>query len=359
MTCRHLLLALAVTALVPVACLLDVPGVEGASYACTTDVDCASGWSCDEARSVCVMGSSVDDAGAPLQDSGGADDAGRDAGTDGGVEVDAGGIPGDGGVDGGGDGGLDVDAGPDAGVDAGPDAGIDAGTDAGPACPMSGPDEDGDGVTDTCDNCPTRANAGQGDSDDDSVGDACDPQNGVANEVLLFDGFSQGLGAWSDATGGGEWSTNSGELRAGASSSLALLERATALSDRVRVEVAFRYRRITEEPFQSAFVTLRRNADYRLGCGVIQQDVPSVQIRGLHSDGNIDYHDSQEIPPLTALTTYELVAVLDAGAMTCREVGAGPVANHSESSFTPEAIGLRAGYADLEVDWLIVYGLGP
>lgn len=292
-------------------------------------------------------------------------DAGGDAGRDAGDDPDR-----DAGLDGGRDAGVDAGGGPDAGLDGGgpsdgavdggaTDAGLDAGVDAGPACPGGGPDEDGDGVADTCDNCPTEANGGQGDSDDDGVGDACDPQAGVANEVLFFDGFSEGLGAWSDTTGGGEWSTGGGLLLADASQSVALLERAVTLSSRVRVELSFRYRSIGAALNQSAFVTLRRDAAYRLGCGVVQQATPGIQIRGLHDDSNIDYHDSQPILPLIAGTTYVLIAVLDDGAMTCERRGSGPIATHTESSFVPDAIGLRAGYADLEMDWLVVYGLGP
>ncbi len=40
-----------------------------------------------------------------------------------------------------------------------------------------GPDADGDGVLDVCDNCPTVANYDQRDSDNDGVGDACDRCN--------------------------------------------------------------------------------------------------------------------------------------------------------------------------------------
>ncbi len=39
---------------------------------------------------------------------------------------------------------------------------------------LVGPDGDGDGVLDACDNCPSVANAPQADSDSDGIGDACD-----------------------------------------------------------------------------------------------------------------------------------------------------------------------------------------
>lgn len=47
-------------------------------------------------------------------------------------------------------------------------------------------DEDGDGILDHRDNCPLDDNAGQGDADDDGVGDACDPDEVAANRIAFF-----------------------------------------------------------------------------------------------------------------------------------------------------------------------------
>ncbi len=53
----------------------------------------------------------------------------------------------------------------------------------------SGPDTDGDGVADECDNCPTIANPDQKDSNGNGIGDACE---------IFIDGFESGdLSAWS------------------------------------------------------------------------------------------------------------------------------------------------------------------
>ena len=50
-------------------------------------------------------------------------------------------------------------------------------------------DMDDDGVTDTADNCPTVANSSQANNDDDTLGDACDPDDdndGVADAIDAF-----------------------------------------------------------------------------------------------------------------------------------------------------------------------------
>jgi hypothetical protein len=66
-------------------------------------------------------------------------------------------------------------------------------------------DEDGDGFTDTCDNCPGDPNPTQQDSDHDGVGDTCDPHPGEVDRIEQFEAFLD-LGHWSYNSGSnGNW----------------------------------------------------------------------------------------------------------------------------------------------------------
>jgi hypothetical protein len=72
-------------------------------------------------------------------------------------------------------------------------------------------DEDGDGLPDTCDNCPGDANPDQKDTDNDGVGDVCDPHPGEVDQIEAFDSFVD-LTRWSHTSGWGSaaW-TSDGE----------------------------------------------------------------------------------------------------------------------------------------------------
>jgi len=58
-----------------------------------------------------------------------------------------------------------------------------------PACAGNGHDEDGDGLDDDCDNCPTYYNPMQDNADGDDIGDACEwsGNTGVLDTITVFD----------------------------------------------------------------------------------------------------------------------------------------------------------------------------
>lgn len=112
--------------------------------------------------------------------------------------------------------GPDAVPGPDGGGDAaGPDGDGDGVADAIDVCPtVPDPDqhdEDGDGVGDACDNCPTVANPDQANVGEsmagvavDEAGDACDPfPSAAGNDIVLFDGFAGRRSLWT--IDGGTW----------------------------------------------------------------------------------------------------------------------------------------------------------
>lgn len=78
-----------------------------------------------------------------------------------------------------------TDTGGDADVDTDTNSDTSASTD-------TGPDEDGDGIIDGNDNCPTYANTGQQNGDSDRIGDSCEwpGRDGFLSDVSVFEPLS-------------------------------------------------------------------------------------------------------------------------------------------------------------------------
>ncbi len=74
-------------------------------------------------------------------------------------------------------------------------------------------DEDVDGIGDDCDRCPIAAPRSTPDTDADMVDAPCDPAPSIdGDEILLFDGFQNGLDSRWEATTETAWKVQGGEM---------------------------------------------------------------------------------------------------------------------------------------------------
>ncbi len=72
---------------------------------------------------------------------------------------------------------------------------------------FSGHDEDGDGIDDNCDNCPSYYNPDQADANNDGIGDVCEypDDHSLISEIVVFDPFLNDEGSWTVRNGNWEY----------------------------------------------------------------------------------------------------------------------------------------------------------
>jgi hypothetical protein len=254
---------------------------------------------------------------------------------------------------------------PDA--DAGPPT-IDV-RDAGPTCwgTPSTHDEDGDGVVDECDNCPSIANANQDDVREinagraaDGVGDACDPRpDDSGDSIYLFDGmnFTTLPSEWINV-GAGSWTASGTSLTPTSTATGQELERTfpTNLNDYL-AETTFTFTALTTNG--SASLPFRMDAASNgWRCAVGTPD----GITGQFFSTQVTAGAGEAMPPITNIAVPQVGSkyrVLGGGygnEVYCR-LGTGQRQDRASSSSMGNS-GIRATGTAARFDYLLVYRLG-
>lgn len=146
-------------------------------------------------------------------------------------------------------------------------------------------DEDQDGIGDDCDKCPIAPPFSELDPDGDEVESPCDPDpHTPGDQILLFDGFLNGLDARWKPTTDGAWTIKPGELVASLSmvGSQEYLQTNVAGKSNISVVASYRIDRVeasASEHKVAVFLDDPRPAGVaNTACGVTKADVGSDEL---------------------------------------------------------------------------------
>lgn len=258
-----------------------------------------------------------------------------------------------------------------ASADASADAAGDSGPDAPPLpdqdgdgvpdmfdnCPtIANPkqyDEDGDGLGNECDNCPPFANPDQADADGDGVGDPCDPRPGSPDSIAFFDGFDEPSATWVLPAG---WAVSQGKLvapmSAATTAAVAYLTTPFASDLAVGTNAA-----VVATGSNYGGVIFRLDVSVPTsptyyGCALEPGDQRLVI--GRHRDGIDETRGSTSTPAWTAA---DLVGSGLGSEMTCTATSGGVTRSTSyrDSLLTGLQVGLATYQADASFAYFIVY----
>lgn len=213
--------------------------------------------------------------------------------------------------------------------------------------------EDGDRFGDACDPCPPIADDAPPDSDGDGVGDACDPDSTRADRIVRFDGFHRALADW-HATGTWNVTADGAAVTAGSSHSASLTFPAPA--GRATVRAAFRVDALDAGFIYSGAGTIdQASASAGVACHALRSSTGANRV-GLVDLGAGVLLDTSQMP-IAPGERYVVTMTRDGGEYRCSGVHD---ANESLSTakYTPAPaqpeIGLHVRAASVTFEWVLV-----
>jgi hypothetical protein len=227
------------------------------------------------------------------------------------------------------------------------------------ACATTTHDEDGDGVVDSCDNCPGIANASQADTTEavpDGVGDACDPRPQAKDRIALFESFASMPQGWTidpDAKVMNDQLVQSATNGYGEAYSTK-----TSTAGIVQTRYHVTALDTNAAPYSSAEVVAERGPDGNGGyrCGVFQSGAGGE--RGVALQIYVDPYDLAGGNVGGARFTVGqsgLLTLAYGGTLTCNASDPNDKASIAEPEARTGVVGLGTQYVGIAFDYLVLY----
>jgi hypothetical protein len=227
-------------------------------------------------------------------------------------------------------------------------------------------DEDGDGVVDSCDNCPSVANANQADTGEqnaggmaDGVGDACDPRPAAGGDsILLFDPFTSGQISSDWQVNGGTWQAGTETIAETATGNAQELDRVSFanISDYL-VETQVTLDALPTSDSRATLVSRMTTSSHNgWGCAVMQNVLIFSQIA--NGEAGESSPPSVSIPAPTVGSRYRIQTGGYGTNLYCRLPDSGYEVPRTSSTYPSGVPGLRSYAAATTFEYLLVYRLG-
>ena len=224
-------------------------------------------------------------------------------------------------------------------------------------------DEDSDGIGDDCDPCPIAKPPATPDPDGDAVDSPCDPDPHTAgDQILLFDGFGDGLGSGWTATTPASWTVVGGELIVSNIPTQDYLRANVTEAQHMAIEASFRVDKL-ETGATTHLVAVHAHDPRPAGvasleCGVVHADSGTGDVVDLETNQSISSSPAVG-SAFDSAALYQAAAYDSGNSVGCTVIGDGRALGAVQAPVTPDAlpsIALTARAVTARFQWVLVVG---